>query len=619
MWLSRPSTITNWSSGVTSVGNTKPDWHLFGMEPRPGSFPMRKALVLATWVWLWVAPPRFGGQSVSVAEPSDIIRGTVLNSVTHEPIGRALVFSPDSHFATMTDDQGRFQFVLPAPVVSRPKTAQHQIQPKENASLPASDRPSQLMARKPGFLESDIPQSSGIGLEQKEVTLSLTPEALIVGRVALSDDADRMVTELYRREIQDGHARWMSSGTTPIRSGGEFRFAGLSAGAYKLLTQESLDRDSLGFDPHAQAYGYPPVFFPAAPDLATAATIELSAGDTFEATLSPTRQAYYPVKVPLANAPALTGLRSAVFARGRPSPGFSLGYNQQSQMLEGLLPAGIYTLEVLSYDPDPRVGTLNLTVKNAEVQSPPLSLVPRASIAVNVREEFTSTGTPGELPGTSHGSGFGSKGPRRYLNVALWPAEEFSFTDPASQGQPSSPADDALTILNVQPGAYWVQVNSARGFPASISSGGTDLLHHPYVVGSGGAAAAIDITMRDDWAHFSAKIERPNDAARIAPPNPGPDAASGMNATPVWVCLAPLPDSPGQFQEISMSSMQESVDVEVSPGEYRVLVFDRPGSAIEYRNAQAMRAYDGKGQVVRFVAGQREQVTLSLIPASEMP
>ena len=602
------------------MGNTKPDWHLFRMEPRPESFHMRKELVLATWVWLSVAPLRLGAQGVSVAAQSDIIRGTVLNSVTHEPVGRALVFSPDSHFATMTDDQGRFQFVLPPSGASLPKTAQHQTQPKQNVSLPASNRPSQLMARKPGFLESDVPQSSGgIGLEQKEVALSLTPEALIVGRVALSDDADRIVAELYRREIQDGHARWMSSGTTPVRSGGEFRFAGLSAGAYKLLTQEFLDRDSLIFDPHAQAYGYPSAFFPAAPDLATAATIELSAGDTFEATLSPVRQAYYQVKVPLANAPALTGLRSAVFAPGRPSPGFSLGYNQQSQMLEGLLPSGIYTLEVLSYDPAPRVGTLNLTVKSADVQSPPLSLVPRASIAVNVREEFTSTGTPGALPGTSHGYGFGSKGPRRYLNVALWPAEEFSFTDPASQGQPSSPADDALTILNVQPGAYWVQVNSARGFPASISSGGTDLLHHPYVVGSGGAAAAIEITMRDDWAHFSAKIEHPNDALRMAAPNPGPDAASGMNATPVWVCLVPLPDSPGQFQEISMSSMQESVDVEVSPGEYRVLVFDRPGSAIEYRNPQAMRAYDGKGQVVRFVAGQREQVTLSLIPASEMP
>jgi hypothetical protein len=68
-----------------------------------------------------------------------------------------------------------------------------------------------------------------------------------------------------------------------------------------------------------------------------------------------------------------------------------------------------------------------------------------------------------------------------------------------------------------------------------------------------------------------------------------------------------------------MSSIEESADIEVSPGEYRVLAFDRPGSAMEYRNGEAMRAYDGKGQVVRFVAGQREHVTLSLISARELP
>jgi hypothetical protein len=557
---------------------------------------MPKVFVLATWVWLWAALPNLGAQSVSLEGQSEILRGTVLNSMTHEPVGGALVFSPDRRFATMTDDQGHFQFVLPQPGASPPKPAPRQTLPNPNISIPPSNRPSQLMARKPGFLEGDIPQLIGrIALEQKEVTLWLTPEALIVGRVARVEDADRIVAELYRREIQEGHARWMSSGTTEVRSGGEFRFAGLAAGVYKLLTQESLDRDALNFDPHAQVYGYPPVFFPAAPDLATAATIELSAGTTFEATLSPIRQAYYQVKVPVANAPTSMGLRSAVFAEGRPSPGFSLGYNQQSQTIEGLLPAGIYTIEALSYDAPPRVGTLNITVKSAALQSPPLILMPRASIAVNVREEFTS-----------------------HLNVTLWPAEEFGFTDPATQAPPSGPGEDALTILNVQPGAYWVQVNSSRGFPASISSGETDLLHHPYVVGSGGAAAPIEITMRDDWAHFSAKIEHANDAAQVAPPNPGVDSASGMNPTPVWVCLVPLPDSPGQFQEISMSSMQESADVEVSPGEYRVLTFDHPGSAMEYRNAEAMRAYDGKGQVVRFVAGQREHVTLSLISASEL-
>ena len=41
---------------------------------------------------------------------SDTLRGTVVNSLTREPVGRALVYSPDTRYATMTDDRGRFEF-----------------------------------------------------------------------------------------------------------------------------------------------------------------------------------------------------------------------------------------------------------------------------------------------------------------------------------------------------------------------------------------------------------------------------------------------------------------------------------------------------------------------------
>src|SRR5260370_191235 len=46
-------------------------------------------------------------------EHTDNLRGTVVNSATHEPISRALVFSPDNRFATMTDNRGHFEFTFP--------------------------------------------------------------------------------------------------------------------------------------------------------------------------------------------------------------------------------------------------------------------------------------------------------------------------------------------------------------------------------------------------------------------------------------------------------------------------------------------------------------------------
>src|SRR5580692_2547086 len=44
------------------------------------------------------------------------VRGKVLNRITHEPISRALVFSPDQRYAMLTDDRGQFEFKFPARV-----------------------------------------------------------------------------------------------------------------------------------------------------------------------------------------------------------------------------------------------------------------------------------------------------------------------------------------------------------------------------------------------------------------------------------------------------------------------------------------------------------------------
>ncbi len=43
---------------------------------------------------------------------ADRISGVVINSVTHEPIARALVVSEGERFATLTDSSGRFEFVF---------------------------------------------------------------------------------------------------------------------------------------------------------------------------------------------------------------------------------------------------------------------------------------------------------------------------------------------------------------------------------------------------------------------------------------------------------------------------------------------------------------------------
>src|SRR5215468_581846 len=69
-------------------------------------------------VTIMTLAPSWGSHLVAQDAPpsiehSQVLRGTVINSLTREPIGRALVLSPDNRFAVMTDDQGRFQFTIP--------------------------------------------------------------------------------------------------------------------------------------------------------------------------------------------------------------------------------------------------------------------------------------------------------------------------------------------------------------------------------------------------------------------------------------------------------------------------------------------------------------------------
>src|ERR1700739_1789742 len=61
-----------------------------------------------------VSPGHTLAQELQSDEQSTI-HGTVINSVTHSPIARALVHSTDERFATLTDGDGHFEFTLPKP------------------------------------------------------------------------------------------------------------------------------------------------------------------------------------------------------------------------------------------------------------------------------------------------------------------------------------------------------------------------------------------------------------------------------------------------------------------------------------------------------------------------
>jgi hypothetical protein len=559
---------------------------------------------------------------------TETIRGVVVNSVTREPVGRALVLTPDNRFATLADEQGRFEFTLPQPTTDSAATFGETSRVSSGVvqvEAVLANFSGVLMARKPGFLDLEgrpWMASRVLVNQQKELTVTLVPEALVVGRVVLptSNASDRIEVELYRRLVQEGRVHWIRAGAERTRANGDFRFSELAAGTYKLVTRELLDRDPLTFDPRGQLYGYPPAYFPNAIDFATAGAIQLTPGMTFQAELSPVRQAYYSVKIGITNGPQDSPLDISVSVRGRKGPGYSLGYDDRGQRIQGLLPHGTYVVEASSRGLNPASGSVTITVKDAALEGPSLTLVPHSSVRVNAKLDFKSdSDSDPQNENMTRDRPRHGQWLRQNLSLQLQPADEFAEGNIPQLRPPSGPSDESLVFDNVAPGRYWLRIDSSRGFAAAASAGKVDLLRQPLTVGLG-STLVVDVTVRDDGAEIAGDIEgvRGNSETGEVPTLSGSfgvGLSAGHPGASVY-CL-PLPDSTGQFRQAWVSPEGKFKVQQMPPGDYRVLAFDRQQPELEYGDNEAMRAYDTRGQVVHLVAGQKENLHLQLISAGE--
>jgi hypothetical protein len=266
------------------------------------------------------------------------LHGRVLNKITNEPIARALVTSNGKEFATLTNDRGQFTMDITVP---QPPQQQGNFAAPKLDRMTITDIISShfVQAQKPGFLsanrrgavvfQSMIVQRDGT----PEVTIYLVPEALIIGHVNVpgSEGDVRIECELYQRRMQNGRMNWSPVNRFTSWTDGEFRFSGLEAGTYKLITHEQMDSESMMPMPGAPLFGYPPIYYPNTTDFSAASPIVVRAGETVQVNFSVARRQYYPVHIPVANPPAAVGMNLSVHPMGHRSPGWSLGYNPSDE------------------------------------------------------------------------------------------------------------------------------------------------------------------------------------------------------------------------------------------------------------------------------------------------
>jgi len=516
-----------------------------------------------------------------------------------------------------TDDSGRFEFIIST--LEKPSDAEiFTFGDHTSSSTHIHAGSDNLIAKKPGFLEdADIASrqdASGLNL-----TISLLPEAIIHGRVLTSNNepAERMNVQLFKQEVREGAYHWSPMSVTQTNSRGEFRFADLSSGAYKVMTQELPDTDPQEIAPNSQFYGFPPVCFPGVPDFASGSTIQLTAGQDFQADIPLARQAYFRVRIPVLNSAAVQVLNVGVSAGDRPGPGYSLGYNPRTDRIEGLLPNGIYHVEADSYGPTRASGAVDIRVAGTVVEGPSLAMLPNGVIPVTVHEEFDSEWN-GSASLTSNGRTFELRGPRAYLNILLEQADDFEQAPVPRLRNPMSANDDLLIIEDARPGRYWVHVLSSRGYVQSMTSGNHNLLREPLILSSG-THAPIEITMRDDAAKIeglvkgvSTQMAEVNGNGGLLPESSS-DSSSKFSPSAYVVCI-PLPDGPGEFQQFTAIRDGTIIGPRMAPGSYRVLAFEHFYQNFAYRDPQVMRAYESLGQVVTLTPGQTQHVELQVIP-----
>jgi hypothetical protein len=569
----------------------------------------------------------------TTGDAKTVLRGTVVNSVTHQPVGRAVVLSQDGRFAVMTNDRGQFEMrfkvkknappagdtvrsasngaatYYPAPTTTYTsggrETSRLGPTPIDQAEV---DRPAFLTARRTGYLNMMRHGGSVIAIsaDQEEVTIPLTPEARVIGHVTLADGegARGMQVALYRRTVENGSGQWRPAGQAEVKSDGEFRIVDVEAGDYKLFTMELPDRDPVTSDARGQLFGYPPDYYPGAADFETGAVIHVTAGETFQASLTPERRRYYPVTIEGTSPEAGNFANVEVWKNGHPGPGYTLGYNFRTGQISGTLPDGEYVVKVSNQGDNAAMGMTNISVHGGPANGS-VTLMGGAVVVVKVNEQFGNSGqlqarrqAIAEQPGISDSQ---RKQMLLGVQVILWPTEGFQFRNNLRAQPPGDPEADGLEISNVTAGEYRVQVETQTGYVASVRSGGTDLRKANLVVAAGSTVPPIEVELRDDGGEIDGTVV---DGAK------GNGAAvQGANAELGFVYFMPEEEAAGS----KYTSIQPNGNFQVTqlaPGTYRVVAFGKYKQDLEWSNEEVMKKYNV--QSVTIAPGQKENIRISL-------
>ncbi len=517
--------------------------------------------------------------SAPQVDPTDTTRyklsGTVVNSVTNEPIRRALVtLFAQQQTPVMTDSDGHFEFT----------------------DLPRS--PVTVTAQKPGyFSEQELsygrhrPQQFPVGPDAQSIVIKLVPEAIVSGRIVDTDGLPipNLMIRAVTQRVLEGRKQWTQGTIDRTDADGAYRISNLMPGSYLVVAGPGHAPAFVAGADDTSDLGYPAVVYPGS------SPMRINAGQQVEANFTIKPEPFYSVTGSVSGTtpgnryflqliPRVPGMRT-------PTGGTSVDAETGTFSIPRVA-RGDYVLQARGMTPDPQnrrimrgdmFGSVPISVRS-NLMGVIVAMEPGLTIPVNVRVERTR-----DQSGPQPGQNF----PR--AQVRLMPDEE---DRPPAYSSPEDPKDPGsqLVVKNVVPGHYRVELQPTFGdmYIGSARYGMTDLLNGDLTIAPNANQSAIDIVLRDDAARLTVKLQ-------------GDDAKS--TATLLLVPDRGIP----RILETYQSGNDFSFGA-LRPSSYTVLAFEDIGN-LEYTNRAALDPYLSRGARITLTPNQQATVTPQLIKA----
>ncbi len=468
------------------------------------------------------------------------ISGVVKDSQTNQPIERALV--DGSLDATLTDNEGRFELHLPCGGYT------------------------QLQVRRPGYSSAQGADAYPVQVEPDapEITLKLTPMAIITGHVSVSNGGDPsdLYIRAFKSEYRNGHLQWNFAGQAKTDSNGTFRMYALDSPAkYLLCSQQSQEQS--GVAPTANVTsGYPTTCYPSAMGAGSDGLLSLARGQSADVEISITRQPFYRVFIAM-NAPQGQRQGISVHSYNGPNVNASLRWREEEQSYEAWLPSGTYYAESRSWNGSPSYGRVDFKVADTTVSGVRLSVLPLAPVEVLIHRLFTAKRNEQQRNEADPG-----------LQLELIPVERNleGFGGGVGLRHSEEEAPGHFEAEGIVPGRYWIHVSWVQGgYISAISSGSTDLTREPLVIGPGNTVQPIEVTVRNDGGTIYCTVNNPPNADGR---NAGPVSGKFFNGPTVYVIPTGLRLS--GFPQAQIWGPNGNAQFEnLAPGVYRVVALSR--------------------------------------------